>query len=59
VLGAIHGHLKQIAQTLGIADSTVNIHVSYVLRKLGCTSRTQVAALILSASARKPGAHSN
>jgi len=41
---------RQIAQELVIADGTVNIHVSNILSKLGCSSRTQVAALILSAS---------
>lgn len=39
---------RQIAQQLVIADGTVNIHVSNILSKLGCSSRTQVAALILS-----------
>jgi DNA-binding NarL/FixJ family response regulator len=39
---------RQIAQQLVIADGTVNIHVSSILSKLGCSSRTQVAALILS-----------
>jgi non-specific serine/threonine protein kinase len=39
---------RQIAQQLVIADGTVNIHVSSILSKLGRSSRTQVAALILS-----------
>ena len=39
---------RQIAQQLVIADGTVNIHVSNILSKLGCSSRTQVAALLLS-----------
>lgn len=34
----------QIAATLGLAVGTVNLHVSHILRKLGCTSRVEIAA---------------
>jgi two-component system nitrate/nitrite response regulator NarL len=36
---------KHIARTLGIAETTVKIHVQHLLRKLGLESRVQVAAL--------------
>ena len=35
---------RQMAEELGIAERTVDTHVSRMLRKLGLTSRTQVAA---------------
>lgn len=38
---------RQIAPQLVIADGTVNIHVSSILGRLACSSRTQEAALIL------------
>lgn len=34
---------KEIARTLGIAETTVKIHVQHILRKLGLNSRVQVA----------------
>jgi two-component system nitrate/nitrite response regulator NarL len=34
---------KEIARTLGIADTTVKIHVQRILRKLNLTSRVQAA----------------
>jgi len=34
---------KEIARTLGIAETTVKIHVQHILRKLGLSSRVQVA----------------
>lgn len=34
---------KEIARTLGIAETTVKIHVQRILRKLGLTSRVQAA----------------
>lgn len=37
---------KQIAHELGLAENTVKIHVTAILRKLGCHSRTQAAVLV-------------
>ena len=34
---------KEIARSLGIAETTVKIHVQHILRKLGLTSRVQAA----------------
>jgi len=34
---------KEIARDLGIAETTVKIHVQHVLRKLGFSSRVQAA----------------
>ena len=36
---------KEIARELGIAETTVKIHVQHVLRKLGLNSRVQAAVL--------------
>jgi two-component system, NarL family, nitrate/nitrite response regulator NarL len=36
---------KEIARTLGIAETTVKIHVQHVLRKLAVSSRVQAAVL--------------
>ena len=36
---------KEIARDLGIAETTVKIHVQHVLRKLGLNSRVQAAVL--------------
>jgi len=42
----IHGKLnKQIADELAIAEQTVKVHVSTILRKLGVVTRTQAAVL--------------
>lgn len=37
---------KQIAHTLGLAENTVKVHVTAILKKLGCHSRTQAAVLV-------------
>ena len=37
---------KQIAYTLGLAENTVKVHVTAILRKLECHSRTQAAVLV-------------
>ena len=34
---------REIAQALGIAEKTVSVHVSHILVKLGCRTRTQAA----------------
>jgi DNA-binding NarL/FixJ family response regulator len=34
---------REIATTLGIAEKTVSVHVSHILAKLGCRTRTQAA----------------
>lgn len=39
---------KQIAARLGLADNTVKIHVTAVLAKLQCHTRTQAAVLVKS-----------
>lgn len=37
---------KQIAHELGLAENTVKVHVTAILRKLGCYSRTQAAVML-------------
>ena len=37
---------KQIAHELGLAENTVKVHVTAVLHKLGCHSRTHAAVLV-------------
>lgn len=37
---------KQIAHELGLADNTVKVHVTAILKKLNCHSRTQAAVLV-------------
>lgn len=37
---------KQIAAEMGLAENTVKVHVTAVLRKLACHSRTQAAVLV-------------
>lgn len=37
---------KQIAHQLGLAENTVKVHVTAVLKKLDCHSRTQAAVLV-------------
>jgi DNA-binding CsgD family transcriptional regulator/tetratricopeptide (TPR) repeat protein len=34
---------REIAEVLGIAEKTVGVHVSHILSKLGCKTRTQAA----------------
>lgn len=44
LIGIAHGDSnKQIARTLGIAETTVKVHVQSVLRKLNLSSRVQAA----------------
>jgi DNA-binding NarL/FixJ family response regulator len=35
---------RQIAQDLYLSECTIENHISKILRKLGCTSRTEIAA---------------
>ena len=42
---------KQIAATLGLAENTVKVHVTAILKKLECYSRTQAAVLVKSLEA--------
>lgn len=37
---------KQIAHELGLAENTVKVHVTAILKKLECNSRTQAAVLV-------------
>lgn len=46
---------KQIAYELGVAENTVKIHVTAILRKLGCHSRTQAAVLVKGLSLEEGG----
>ncbi|WP_440108418.1 response regulator [Acidovorax sp. BL-A-41-H1] len=39
---------KQIAAALGLAENTVKVHVTAILKKLRCYSRTQAAVLVKS-----------
>lgn len=39
---------KQIAAELGLAENTVKVHVTAILRKLECDSRTQAALIVKS-----------
>jgi DNA-binding NarL/FixJ family response regulator len=39
---------KQIAAALGLAENTVKVHVTAILKKLACYSRTQAAVLVRS-----------
>ncbi|MGV3678999.1 MAG: LuxR C-terminal-related transcriptional regulator [Acidovorax sp.] len=39
---------KQIAGELGLAENTVKVHVTAILKKLACHSRTQAAVLVQS-----------
>jgi len=43
---------KEIARALGVAESTVKIHVQHAMRKLNCSSRVQIA--VLAAGNRAP-----
>ncbi|KQR50066.1 response regulator transcription factor [Acidovorax sp. Leaf160] len=42
---------KQIAHELGLAENTVKVHVTAILKKLECYSRTQAAVLVKSLDA--------
>ena len=42
---------KQIAHELGLAENTVKVHVTAILKKLECYSRTQAAVLVKSLEA--------
>ena len=46
---------KQIAQEMGVTEHTVKVHVTAILKKLGCHSRTQVAVLVRSLDAENNG----
>ena len=48
---------KQIAFQLGMAENTVKVHLTAILRKLDCNSRTQ-AAVLVKALAMEEGAGS-
>jgi DNA-binding CsgD family transcriptional regulator len=37
---------REIARALGIAEKTVSVHVSHILAKLGCRTRTQAARFV-------------
>lgn len=37
---------KQIAYELGLAENTVKVHITAILRKLDCNSRTQAAVMV-------------
>jgi predicted ATPase/DNA-binding CsgD family transcriptional regulator len=37
---------REIAEALGIAEKTVSVHVSHILAKLGCKTRTQAARFV-------------
>jgi len=45
---------KQIAHALGLAENTVKVHVSAILKKLGCYSRTQAAVLVKALDGEEP-----
>ncbi|ALN92662.1 MULTISPECIES: LuxR C-terminal-related transcriptional regulator [Lysobacter] len=47
---------KQIAYELSLAENTVKIHVTAILRKLGCHSRTQAAVLVKGLALDEDGA---
>jgi len=47
---------KQIAAALGLAENTVKVHVTAILKKLECYSRTQAAVLVKSLETEEGGA---
>ena len=47
---------KQIAHELGLAENTVKVHVTAILKKLECHSRTQAAVLVKSLEPEGPPA---
>lgn len=47
LMGIADGLLnKQIAHELGLAENTVKVHITAILRKLDCNSRTQAAVMV-------------
>lgn len=48
---------KQIAWELGIAENTVKVHMSIILRKFNVNNRTQVALIMRALDAQTPGAN--
>ena len=46
---------KQIAAVLGVAENTVKVHVTAILKKLACYSRTQAAVLVKGLEAEEGG----
>jgi DNA-binding CsgD family transcriptional regulator len=38
---------REIAEALGISEKTVGVHVSHILAKLGCKTRTQAARFVM------------
>jgi len=38
---------REIAEALGISEKTVGVHVSHILAKLGCRTRTQAARFVM------------
>jgi len=47
---------KQIAHELGLAENTVKVHVTAILKKLECYSRTQAAVLVKGLEPEQDGA---
>ena len=45
---------REIAAVLRIAPSTASAHIEHILRKLGATRRTQIAAWAVTAGATAP-----
>jgi DNA-binding NarL/FixJ family response regulator len=48
---------KQIAHELGLAENTMKVHVTAILRKLGCYSRTQAAVMLKALEAQRSAEH--
>ena len=46
---------RQIAATLFLGEATVATHVKHILAKLGCRSRTHVAAWAVEKGLTEPG----
>ena len=44
---------REIAEALGIAEKTVGVHVSHILAKLGCKTRTQAARFVMQQSTQQ------
>jgi non-specific serine/threonine protein kinase len=45
---------REIGERLFIAERTVDTHVAHILAKLGCASRSQVAAIVAASQAASP-----